>query len=127
MPGAAALILTTIAVDILASSAVIGITFFVILRRFGVQLRPIALVLMLLAVFAFLDLVWWPAAIASSVTLTIEDRDLAAFFSIAPDTPISSLLGLGLIDLLTWFIQAGVALWVAYKLDLLGVEAASNT
>jgi hypothetical protein len=118
MPGSAALILSTIAFDIFVSSAAVGIAFFVLLRRLHWNLGARALVPTLLATFAFLDLIWFPAAVASSASFAIHNAELAAFFSVAPNTPVESLLGLGSVDILWWFIQAGVALGVAYKLRL---------
>jgi len=122
MPKAAVLIWSTIAIDMLIMSAVVGIAFFVILRHFHWNVGARALVPTLLVVFAFLDLIWWPAFVASSATVTIHNPDLAAFLRIGPDAPVESLIGFGLVDLLGYFIQAGVALWVSYKLRL--VESA---
>jgi hypothetical protein len=124
MPSAAAVILATLVFDMIVSAAAIGIAFFVILRRLRWRISPTALVPALLALFAFLDLVWWPAAVASSATVTIHNAALASFFGIQPDTPVESLLGLGLLDLLGWFIQVGVALWVAYRLGIVEPAAA---
>jgi hypothetical protein len=124
MPSAAAIILATLAFDLLVSSAAVGIAFFALLRWLRWQIGAKALVPALLALFAFLDLIWWPAAAVSSATFTIHDAALASFFDVRPDTPIQSLLGLGLVDLLGWFIQAGVALWVAHRLHLVEHAAA---
>jgi hypothetical protein len=125
MPKAAVLILSTIAIDMLIMSAVVGIAFFVILRHLHWNVGARAVVPTLLAVFAFLDLFWWPALASTSATITIHNSDLAAFLRIGPDSPVESLIGFGLVDLLGYFIQAGVALWVSYKLRLVVSEGAA--
>jgi len=125
MPTSAALILSTLAFDTFVVSSAVGIAFFVLLRKLHWHLSPRAIVPALLVIFAFLDLIWWPAAVASSASVTIHNTELAEFFSVAPNTPFDSLFGPGLSDLLGWFIQAGVALWVAYKLHLVVDQSAA--
>src|SRR5258705_13986446 len=98
MPKAAALILTTIAFDVIVQSVAVGIAFFVLLQHLGLKLTPRVTVGALLLLFAVLDLLWWPAAAASSASLTLHNPDLARFFEIAPNTLISSIASVGVAD-----------------------------
>src|SRR5262245_55503330 len=125
MPKAAALIVTTIALDIVVQSAAVGIAFCFVLQRIGLRLTPRAAIGVPLVPFAALDLLWWPAIASSSASLTLHDPDLARFFHIPPGTPLRSLAGPGITDLLGWFLQAGVALWAATRLGLLGARRAA--
>jgi len=116
MPKIAALGFATLALDLLISSAAIGVGFFAALRYFRIRPSPKVAILGLLGLFALLDLIWWPVAALSTATFTIHDPELASFFDLRPETPVSSFLGVGLMDLLFWFLQTGVAIWVAKKL-----------
>ena len=86
MPKVAALTFATLAIDLLISSAAIGVAFFAALRCFRIQPSPRLAILGLLGLFAFLDLVWWPVAALSTATFTIHDPELASFFDLRPDT-----------------------------------------
>ena len=125
MPKAVALILTTIALDALVQSIAVGIAFFVLLRAFALRLSPRMAAVALFVCFAALDLLWWPAAAASSASVTLQDADLARFFEVAPDTPVSALASLGVTDWVAWFLQTAIALWVANRLGLIPTRRAA--
>jgi hypothetical protein len=69
-----------------------------------------------LAIFAFLDFSWMPAAIALDVRFRIQNETVADFLSLSGEHAAIEVFDFGWFELLIWSLQALVAIWLADKL-----------
>lgn len=109
---------------LLLATAVIAYLVDAICRSTSVSLRSrypssfskIRTFLVLLAIFAFLDLYWMPAAIALDVRFRIQNQTVADFLSLPGERAAIEVVGFGWFELFIWSMQVLVAVWVANKL-----------
>jgi hypothetical protein len=106
------LFLITCVVDYLIAASLVGVTWSAILRSRGVTISPRMRFASLLAIFAILDLYWWPAALSLEITFTVGNSQLARLLELHPNMGIEQLLDIGPFDFLVWVLQVLVALWV---------------
>ncbi|MFQ5803737.1 MAG: hypothetical protein ACE5JQ_12645 [Candidatus Methylomirabilales bacterium] len=118
------LFLGTFALAYLIDAVLVGIAWFAVCRRFGRSPAPLTTVWALLAIFAALDLYWWPAILALDMTFTIGNESIARFLEFPPNSPADALLDVDFFDLFLWFIQVGIALWIG-RLVVIGREGTS--
>ena len=114
--GSLILFLVTTAVAYLVDAVLVGALLYVLRSRFSLRFSKISGPLVLLAIFAFLDLYWMPAAAALDVRFRILNQAVADLLGLSGEIPVVELFGIGWFDLFVWAMQVLVAIWVADKL-----------
>ena len=114
--GSLILLLATAVIAYLVDAIFIGALLYILRSRYHSSFSKIRTFLVLLAIFAFLDLYWMPAAIALDVRFRIENETVADFLSLPGERAAIEVVGFGWFELFIWSMQVLVAVWVANKL-----------
>ena len=109
------LLLLTYAADSLITAALVGITWFSVLRWREAAVSPRRTFLSLLGIFVDLDFYWWPAILPLDITFTVGNVDVARFLDLSPNMRADEFFGIGPSDFPVWVIKAFVALWTGRK------------
>jgi hypothetical protein len=121
------ILLTTIAFDRLVQAVLIGALLDVLRYRFSLRFSKVRDLLILLAIFAFLDLYWLPALTILDARIRVLNPEITNVMGLSKETPLIELVGFGWLDLFIWWMQIIVAVWVADKLAEQRPERVPNT
>lgn len=114
--GSLILLLATAVIAYLVDAIFIGALLYILRSRYHSSFSKIRTFLVLLAIFAFLDLYWMPAAIALDVRFRIQNETVADFLSLSGERAAIEVFGFGWFELFIWSMQVLLAVWVANKL-----------
>jgi hypothetical protein len=107
----------TVAFDYLWKAILVGIAFFALFgERIEAPYRKKNLFL-LFGAFAFLGIYELPAILSLDATITVRNKEIAAFFQLEENAHLSELYDIDLFDLVVWLLQATVALAVGERLQ----------
>ena len=107
----------TVAFDYLFKAILVGIAFFAL---FGWKIEaPYSKknFFLLFGVFAFLGIYELPAILSLDATITVRNKEIAAFFELEENAHLSELYDIDLFDLVVWLLQATVAIAVGERLQ----------
>lgn len=108
------------------SSCVVGISYFTLFgNRIGLSYNRIAFVI-LLAVFAVLDLYWVPAIVPLDITFSIGNDEIAKAFDADSAIRLNDILSFGWFDVLVWLIQTTIGYFVGMKVYSRIIRAAQQ-
>ncbi len=111
VPWPVALFAATLVVETVLTAAAFGVAITATLRVFDLNPSPKIRILQFVAVFALLDVVWLPAIASSQLTLAVGNPEVATFLDMHEAILVASLYSFDLAALVTYFIEAGIAVW----------------
>ncbi|MCW5896600.1 MAG: hypothetical protein KIT50_13475 [Bacteroidetes bacterium] len=96
-------------------SIVVGISYFSLFgKRIGVEYNRKAF-LLLLVIFAVLDLYWLPPVAALDITVTFGNKEMASAFEAESGIRVNDFLEVGWSDAITWLLQTVLAYFVGLQ------------
>ncbi len=114
--GSLILLLATAVIAYILDAIFVGALLYTLRSRYPLSSSKIRTSLVLMAIFAFLDLYWMPAAIALDLRVRILNQTVADFLSLPGERAAIEVFGFGWFELFIWSMQVLVAVWVANKL-----------
>ncbi|MGQ9652639.1 MAG: hypothetical protein ACUVXD_01085 [Thermodesulfobacteriota bacterium] len=106
----------TIAFDYLMKAVLVGLAFFAVFGSSIGHPRSKRNFYALFAIFAFLGVYEFPAILSIDATITVRNREIAEFFRIEENAPLSELYEVEWFDIVAWLMQALVASLVGERL-----------
>jgi hypothetical protein len=99
----------------LVDTFLVGIAFHAVKERFQWNISYRNRMIILFAIFAFLDNYFLPMIITLDMTYTIRNPAVVAFLDLKPNEPFADLFNFGFFELATWLVQSFFANYVGEK------------